>query len=167
MHDVLAGCELSDDEVYRYTLYRVWDKNKPVVIWVMLNPSTADGTTDDQTIRRCMDFARRWGGGGIHVINCYALRSTDPKALKVNRTVVTRAIGPENRRHIYEALLHAKENDLKVVCGWGTSIRGCGSVIVATAKNLGIDLWCLGKTSFGEPRHPLYVMAKTKLEKYP
>jgi hypothetical protein len=71
-----AACPVC--EVYRYELRRVWDAQLGLACWVMLNPSTADANEDDPTIRRCVNFARTWGYGGIVVRNLFALRATDP-----------------------------------------------------------------------------------------
>lgn len=81
---VVASAQLSADGVYRYTLTRDWDVPKPAprhVLWVMLNPSTADADVDDWTIRRCQAYARAWGFDGITVANLFAFRATDPKEL--------------------------------------------------------------------------------------
>jgi hypothetical protein len=73
--------KLSDDKLYRYQLSRIWDETKPKVLFIMLNPSTADADVDDPTIRRVINFAKSWNYGGVYVVNLYAFRSTDPKGL--------------------------------------------------------------------------------------
>src|SRR3989449_11540410 len=83
---------------YRYALWRRWAAG-PQVLFVMLNPSTADAQRDDPTIRRCIGFARRWGCGGIEVVNLFALRATDPRRLRYTRDPV----GPENVAHLARA----------------------------------------------------------------
>jgi hypothetical protein len=79
---VKSGAELSACRTYRYRLWRQWDADLAPVVWVMLNPSTADESADDPTIRKCIGFAQRWGYGGIEVVNLYAYRSPDPRQLK-------------------------------------------------------------------------------------
>jgi hypothetical protein len=71
---------ISDCGRYRYTLGRTWS-DEPPVLFVMLNPSTADADVDDNTISKCIGFAKRWGHGGITVVNLYAWRATNPKEL--------------------------------------------------------------------------------------
>src|SRR5712664_2208515 len=78
--------------LYRYWLRRHWDAELPPVCFVMLNPSTADAERDDPTIRRCCGFSRRWGYGGIVVVNLYAFRTSDPCCLRN----AVHPVGPEN-----------------------------------------------------------------------
>lgn len=72
---------LSVDKLYRYALTRIWDEDKALVTFIMLNPSTADHEVDDPTIRRCRNFAKAWGYGGINVCNLFPLRATKPEDL--------------------------------------------------------------------------------------
>src|SRR4051812_17109287 len=108
------GALLSDDGLYRYRLWRIWEELAPVMVWVMLNPSTADADVDDPSIRKCVGFAKANGCGGIIVVNLFAWRATDPKELRA----VADPVGPENDAHIrwaVKAPLLAT-----VVAGWGT-----------------------------------------------
>lgn len=66
---------------YRYSLEREWS-DAPCIGFVMLNPSTADATNDDPTIRRCTRFAQFWGYGAIEVVNLFAYRATRPIQLR-------------------------------------------------------------------------------------
>src|SRR5687767_7200334 len=77
---VIRGAVISDDQRYRYQLVRGWS-GEPPIVWVMLNPSTADGTQDDHTIRKIVQFSRNWGYGSLTVVNLFALRATKPTAL--------------------------------------------------------------------------------------
>src|SRR5690606_14314462 len=76
-----AGAEFSACGTYRYRLWRIWDTDKPLLLWIMLNPSTADDKQLDPTCARCQKWAQTWGYGGFMVANVFALRSTDPKGL--------------------------------------------------------------------------------------
>ena len=67
-----SHAELSDCKRYRYVLYRTWDKNKREVMFIGLNPSTADEINDDITIRRCISYTKQWGYGGIIMSNLFA-----------------------------------------------------------------------------------------------
>ena len=74
-----GSAEISDCGHYRYSLYREWRYNPRLIVWMMLNPSTADALTNDPTLRRCIDFSRQWGYGGLIVVNLYAFRASKPK----------------------------------------------------------------------------------------
>ena len=76
-HAVFSPCR-----TYRYALSRVWAADKPYALFIGLNPSTADETLDDPTIRRCIDFAKRWGYGGLVMANLFAYRATEPSEMK-------------------------------------------------------------------------------------
>ena len=149
---------------YRYTLVRQWDSGRPALLFVMLNPSTADAKADDPTIRRCMAFARREAAGGIVVVNLYSLRSTDPKALRSAEDPV----GPFNHRVIYDAAVAAAEAGMPVVCAWGVNdVSQVAGAALSEAREAGARLVCLGKTKGGHPRHPLYVRSGQPFEAYP
>jgi hypothetical protein len=137
---------------YRYTLSRPGDmtSTRGPALFIMLNPSTADGEVDDATIIRCRGFARTWGCDGIQVLNLYALRSVEPEVLWAHPNPV----GPENDAWLTRLALSATE----VVCAWG--VNGQPSrvrEVTAMLTNAGVKLKCLGTTQLGAPRHPLYV----------
>lgn len=135
---------------YRYTLRRVWDQEKKVVLWIMLNPSTADAAVNDPTIRRCMGFAHAWGYGGIEVRNIFALRSTDPKALYTHPDPV----GPEN-------VVVPASPFLLHVAAWGNhgALNGRGDEVVRAFASAGYALCCLGMTKEKQPQHPLRLVS--------
>lgn len=148
------GADISECGTYRYRLWRFWGDGK-VVLWIMLNPSTADGEQDDPTIRRCIGFTQRWGFPGMMVVNLFALRATNPKELLDHPDPA----GPDNAQFIHE---EAKAAGL-IVAAWGSNKmaqEGCGR---ATAMLRGLPVKCLGVTASGQPRHPLYVPNKQPL----
>jgi hypothetical protein len=136
---------------YRYRLRRQWRQppGRPV-LFVLLNPSTADAVRDDATIRRCLGFARAWGYGALEAVNLFALRTTDPALLRRAGDPV----GPENDAHIAAAVAAA---DL-VVAGWGAhgAYRARDQEVIALILRQQA-LWHLGLTRDGRPRHPLYL----------
>lgn len=147
----------SADRRYRYLLRREWDASLPAVSFVMLNPSTADETRDDPTIRRCLAFARAWRCGSLNVLNLFALRATDPRELRV----ADDPIGPEN-----DWYLDGLDRRSLIVAAWGEQgrLHGRGARVAAM---LGEGrLRCLGKTKSGEPRHPLYLAGFVALESF-
>lgn len=148
----------SEDRRYRYLLARRTGLSADGCLFIMLNPSTADETEDDPTIRRCMGFASRWGFGILVVANVFALRSTDPKGL----CRVEDPIGPENDSWLLKA---AKESD-SVVCAWGNwgELFRRGDQVRAMLTDAGVPIQCLGVTGQGEPRHPLYLPKGQEME---
>lgn len=151
-----SGAEFSRCRRYRYVLWRQWDWQGYAnqVMFVGLNPSTADETEDDPTIRRCIRFAKDWGYGGILMANAFAFRATDPRVMKA-------ASDPVGR-----------DNDEKLRY-WGTQV---GLIVAAWGAHCPVDrerevcsvigrpVHCLGTTKAGAPKHPLYLRADTKPE---
>jgi hypothetical protein len=143
---------LSDCGRYRYWLRRWWQHgggDGKVVCFLMLNPSTADSSVDDPTIRRCLGFVRSWGHSVLSVRNLFALRATNPAELRK----AADPVGPQGDA----ALLTAKTADL-VIAAWGAGVP-FGRDRRALELLAGKPLYCLGLTKHGHPRHPLYVPA--------
>lgn len=148
---------------YRYTLKRIWGDG-PLLMFVMLNPSTANSLQDDPTIRRCMRFAQDLGYGGIVVENLYAWRATRPAEL----AEAVLPVGVDNDASIARSAFCAG----MVVVAWGSSPWARRGERVENVRRVLRDtghatLWCLGKTLDGSPRHPLYVRADKELEQWP
>lgn len=155
---------VSDCGTFRWSLTREWRAGEPTCCFVMLNPSTADGTADDPTIRRCVRFADRMGCGALEVRNLYPLRATDPAELKAHPDP---GGGVDGAKALLLALRHPV-----VVCGWGAVLlpdRLCRihakrvADFHTAAVQAGVSLKCLGTTKDGHPRHPLYVKADAEL----
>lgn len=154
---------LSDCGRYRYTLERRWGVS-PAVLFVMLNPSTADAEQDDPTIRRCIGFARSWGAGGLRVCNLYPWRATDPADLPRGPEVFGEL--PGGHEHNARAIAEALDGAARVVVAWGATPGPWPSqaaVVAALIRAAGHDLHALGLTARGAPRHPLYVRGDVEL----
>lgn len=147
---------ISPCSTFRYTLTRVWDPEKPRVIFLMLNPSTADHKEDDPTSRKCIGFARRHGYGGFTIINLWAYRTSKPKELRA----AGYPVGPDNDRWILRTI--AREDRPTIVCAWGkvragavtwTRIIQVGELI----ESSGLDptFLTLERNQDGSPSHPL------------
>lgn len=159
MGDLFDSPVFSADRVHRYTLPRVVNldteregESERCVAFIMLNPSTADETKDDPTIRRCMGFARTWGYDYLLVGNLFAFRATDPRDMKL----ASDPVGPENDRWLLEI---ANAADL-VVCAWGQHghyQERAASVTWALRKHVALHAIELAKD--GTPKHPLYLKA--------
>src|SRR5262249_12400239 len=150
---------LSPCLTYRYVLTRAWDEALPLSYWIMLNPSTADASLDDPTIRRCMSFARRWGCGGIDVRNLFALRATEPRRLRGGDHP---PFGPDNDKHL---IALAERRPGPVVAAWGThgALFSRGTYVTHLLAERAVPLSCLGTTKDGHPKHPLYVRTDVPL----
>lgn len=156
-----TGATLSPCRRYRYRLWREWGDPAQRVAFVMLNPSTADEQEDDATIRRCIDFAKRWGAGALDVVNLFAWRSTDPADLLMRSEDI---VGEDNNAHIL--LVGSKAT--RVVMAWGQherlgallpmralEVEGLLRAVITSPRELGT----LGrnKNGKGQPKHPLYL----------
>ena len=145
-----AGARYSSCGLYRYRLWRSWSGGSGVLTWIMLNPSTADHLgNNDPTIERCERRARLWGFTRVEIVNLFALRSPDPRALKL----AADPIGPENDGAILEAIAGAG----LILCGWGAlgSRGGRDAAVLRLLEDR--PLACLGRTRAGAPVHPLYI----------
>ncbi len=144
---VKCSAVFSLDRFHRYTLHRIWNAAAKPAMFIGLNPSTADEFKNDPTVTRCINFARDWGYGGLIMTNAFAYRSTDPKGL----TKVRDPVGPENDKY----LKAMSEEAGIVVAAWGVhgTFMDRDEEIVALIPNL----YCLGTTKDGNPRHPLYL----------
>jgi hypothetical protein len=156
MNGIEYGAIFDVNGRYRYSLWHAWSANHPRIAFVLLNPSTADEQRNDQTIRRCMGFARAWNFGSMEVVNLFAFRATDYRELfKVHDP-----IGEENNRFLLQAVARCST----VVVGWGTRgtlySRDLQVMSLLAGKK---DAYCLGITKDGQPRHPLYVKGNTNL----
>ncbi len=150
---------------YRFRLTRQWGPESEftgstLLPFCMLNPSTADASVDDPTIRRCMGFARREGMNGITVVNLMAYRTSNPFSLPPDEL----AGGPGNFEHIGEVA----ETAGYLVAAWGSHPRAApwASALLFAMRAEGIPVLCLGRTKAGAPRHPLYVRGDQPLIPY-
>jgi hypothetical protein len=143
------GATYSPCEFYRYLLWIEWHPCRTNCAFVMLNPSKATERENDPTIERCERRARAWGHGGLVVVNLFALRSTDPKALYSHPDPV----GPLND----QLLLGAAEGCETVACAWGThgKLRGRAAEVRQLLARKRLSALKLNRD--GSPAHPLYL----------
>ena len=146
MSAVISPCEK-----YRYVLRRVWDSSKPLLTYVLLNPSTADHVEDDATMTRCIKRSKLLGYGGMVVLNVFAYRTKDPALMKAQAD----PIGPENDQYLVTELQKAD----CVILGWGGDGNhlGRGAKVIEMLRNAGVQIKCLALNGDGTPRHPLYI----------
>lgn len=140
---------------YRYVLQIIWDESLPILVAIMLNPSTADEFENDPTIERQCRRARMRGFGGLIVLNEFAWRETD----RLLMLKVEDPVGPENDEHIAGVLRCARTGGWTVFAGWGADggHRGRHLEVLAMCRAAGVELQCLRLTKEGQPEHPLYI----------
>lgn len=148
----------NDTKLYRYVLYREWDKTSPNAVIIGLNPSSADEQYDDRTVRKCIEIVRRNGYGSLTMLNIFALRATNPKFLLEN----SNPIGCNNDYYIQR---ECQKADV-IIVAWGKH----GKIRYRHHRLLelltGKMLYCLGINKDGTPKHPLYIKTDIKWVKY-
>lgn len=151
---------ISDCGKYRYLLRRTWDYAKPRVLFVMLNPSTADAEIDDAMIRSCIRLSKSLGYGSFEVVNLFAWRATDPTELQS----AVDPVGPSNDDIIEAAIGRC---DL-AICAWGANgiAHNRSGAVRSLLRTHRPAIFCLGKTKSGAPKHPLYIKTGTPLETF-
>lgn len=142
----LNGAEFSECGKYRYLLWRKWDESKPMVMFIGLNPSTANATKDDPTIRKVKGFAQRWGFGGVYMVNLFGIISSNPKVIIQSKDPIGEVT--DHWMGIAAGRCHT------VVFAWGVfkaaHTMGRAKAIIARYP----DAICLRKTKDGHPEHP-------------
>ena len=151
-----SDAKFSENRVYRYALWRAWDKSLPKLLFIGLNPSTADEINDDPTMRRCIRFSKDLGYGGFIMGNIFAYRSTDPKKLKD----IKDPIGPKNNHWLKKLDREAG----MTIAAWGTHGKYLNRGL--EVKSLIKELYCLRITKDGFPAHPLYLPSSLKPFRY-
>lgn len=149
----------SDDRKYRYVLWRDFGGDPTnYILFICLNPSTADETKDDNTVRRCMGYGREWGYKNICIANIFAYRATDPRELRK----IKAPVGIANNFWLIALDLFSD----KTIIAWGNH----GKYLNRDEKVLKLledsTLYCLGKTMDGTPKHPLYLSKSITPEIY-
>lgn len=157
-HGVQSSALYSPCETYRYALTRVWNEDGKKLLYIMLNPSTATELKNDPTIERCERRARMLGFGSFCACNLFAYRATNPKELKKAKE----PIGPDNLAQI---MIYARRADT-ILCAWGThgAHLDMGQTITQLLREEGFELYHLGLSKSGHPRHPLYIGYNTPLQ---
>ncbi len=169
-----VGACLSDDRVYRYWLGRVvpnatlssvlglgFGSGPRRLLFVMLNPSTADEATNDPTIRKLLSYAKAWGYARLDVVNLCAFRTASPDVLASAFATGADIVGPENDAYIEAAAQRAH----RVVVAWGGRVptklkKTRPAAVLARLWALGGDRWSpeyLELAKDGAPKHPLYL----------
>lgn len=153
----LGTALFSNDKLHRLRLSRIWNKSAPRILFIMLNPSTANEYILDPTVKRCVKIADSLGFGSAEIVNIFSLRATDPKLLYLSKD-------PTNR---YNDLVISKAASIanKIVVAWGINgnLNNRGSEVSAKLIKDGYNLFAFGYTRDGNPKHPLYLPGNTPL----
>lgn len=160
-----TGATFSECRRYRWSLWRRWNpllagSEERLIAYIGLNPSTADETANDPTIRRLIGFAKRWEYDGMVMLNAFAWRETD----RLETLKVPEPVGALNDEAIVTI---AKHVELVVAC-WGNegSHLGRSEQVLALLRKAGHSLHHFGLNQSGEPRHPLYLANDTVLSRF-
>ncbi|PFH12914.1 DUF1643 domain-containing protein [Burkholderia sp. JKS000303] len=163
---MLMSCQESADKRFRMVLERNWDESRPVVLFVMLNPSTADGMSDDPTVRRCVAFAKAWGYGGLRIVNLIAYRTASPDEMYA---WLRTASADELRQSVTSLRIEAFRADVdRVVCAWGNLQKGLVPYAAMVVERLRARrrLWAIKINGSGQPAHPLYLKGDLQLVEF-
>lgn len=148
---------ISDCKNYRYKLSRIWDKNKPKIVFIGINPSTADDKEDDPTIRKLIAYSKAWGYGGFIIINLFAFRT----AKVYDLLKIKHHFGPENENYLRKYTGYKT-----VVVMWGAKANEINRYVAKRVLNMIENPMCFGKNADGSPKHPLFMAPNVKLQKY-
>ena len=149
---MIREAEFSIDYKDRYSLTREWDKSKNKILYIMLNPSLADDKNDDPTIRRLINFTKKFNYGGFLVGNIFTTITPNPKEIDKSK-------GMSDKN--FEKLLNLINKVDKIVYAWGNSVEEPQHL-----KELILSPKCFGKNLNGTPKHPLYLPKNSKLIDY-
>lgn len=152
-----SGADFSYDRKYRYSLWRIWDDTKPLVMFIGLNPSTANASTDDPTIRSVCRIAKNNGFGGVYMMNCWAYVSTDPDLLMINEM-------SERWNNDILTVTAAKCKD--VVFAWGNFSIVAKTGRAKELKEMFPYAKALHINKNGSPKHPLYCKSDIQLKPF-
>lgn len=150
---VIKGATFSECRKYRYALWRIWDEEKPFIMFVGLNPSTANENKDDATIRRVVSMSNQWGYGGVYMLNCFPFISTNPNDLKDCNNISKNDCFLETIGELCDTIVFA----------WGNF-----DIVVEKSRDIALtqmfpNAKCLIKNKNGSPRHPLYVPSTVQM----
>lgn len=160
---------MSEDGTCRFTLGRTWLEGAPQVLFIMLNPSTADHQEDDATIRKCRFFAKNWGYGGMQICNLFPFRATDPKALLA-------AEDPTGGNDVYDSVNHRLIDQVARECSITVFAWGNTPIVKKLLKKFPDyrplpfvmeRAHCIELSKDGAPKHPLYLKGNSELKPYP
>lgn len=160
--NISRAAKFSDDGKHRLVLGRLWNTSNSKIMFIGLNPSTADDQEDDHTVTRLINFADGWGFGGFYLCNLYSYISTDPDELAPYYLGLSNHSRKLVEKRNLKALMDRASICSLVVFCWGAGgfeEEGPADRIIRTFK----DARCFGKNKNGSPKHPLYLPSHLSL----
>ena len=154
------GADFSEDRLHRNYLWRIWDLEKPLCMFIGLNPSTADGISDDPTIRRVKRFSSDWGFGGVYMLNLFSFITAYPEEL-------FKCQDPIRDSDAY--LKEMADKCDRIVCAWGNfKVNGRDAEVKKILHHISDEkqIMALQINANGTPKHPLYVKADIQPVKF-
>lgn len=158
---IQGEAEFDPTGTYRYRLSRCWGGNGGELVVVMLNPSRADASRNDPTLRRCLGLAQGWGYSRLITVNLFAYRTPYPQEL----LLVSDPVGPANDTYLLAAA--AQADTLLLAWGNGGRLRQRAAQVKQLLAAHRHQWRCLGINQTGQPRHPLYVRRDCQLQPWP
>lgn len=160
---MIRDAVFSENQVHRWRLSRSWAPDRGTVCWIAANPSVAGKDYDDPSCTRMIHFTDSFGYGRLILVNVSPYVTTDPKDLPVDRPELL--IPKETADWIIGAVDESKI----VIAAWGVLkgvMRAWADSVADVLKRHDTQLFCLGTTKDGSPRHPLYVPYSRKLVRW-
>jgi hypothetical protein len=160
---MIRAAYFSDDGLHRYWLRRKWDATRPAMASLSINPSVADATRDDQTIRKDVGFAKRWGFGCLWKLNLFTRVATESRDLLIlprdewngpeaNETIRFVVRGVQRLVIAYGRFEHLRTEVDRRALELRCILRAEVQCPVGT----------LGRNQDGSPRHPLMLPYSTR-----
>lgn len=151
---MITEAGISSDGNYRWWLFRCWAASLPLIIWIMMNPSTADHRKNDPTILKVIRYSTKWGYGAVLVLNIYAFRTSRPENLPIK---MKHRVGRRNNWWIKTIFAFAAKKKIPVICAWGVKHKERGDLVRRYADEAGLPLMCLELAQNAEPKHPRFL----------
>lgn len=158
---MIRSAAFNEDKTHRHYLGRFWDPYDDFILYIGLNPSTADAYKDDPTIKRWINFSRRFGHGGFVVVNLFSYRTSSPTNLQ---HYINKGVDPLDDNWCDYWIGFWAEKAHKIVACWGNVPWAETRVLEVLQFLIHCPLYCFGHTQNGYPKHPLYLAKDTQLE---
>lgn len=161
---MLKAAKFNEDHTHRYYLSRIWDDSTSKMLFIGINPSTADGEDDDHTVSRLVNFCKSWGFGGFYIVNLYSFVSPDPDKMIQHYLGLTNKMEKSLHKQNMQVALRYGRICAMTTFMWGASIPNeeQADKYIRTFR----DAYCFGKTAHGYPKHPLFLASHTQLIKF-